>query len=150
MSRHGNLPDVTGKDWSSYEDRLGFYFEANDIADDTMGKRCVILLTSVGEQTYTLLRSLTSQRGPAGFSYGELCKILQSQSDQSTGDFVAELKNLARSCDCGQTKAAQLTAELILEENLGDLLVCAVADPVIQRRLLTHLRMATPRVSYTT
>ena len=33
MSRHGNLPEFTGKDWSSYQDRLGFYFEANDIDD---------------------------------------------------------------------------------------------------------------------
>ena len=157
MSRHGNLPEFSGKDWSSYEDRLGFYFEANDIADDAMGKRRAILLTSVGEQTYTLLRSLTSPRGPADFSYGELCKLLQShfqpkpntilqrynfystyrKSDQSIGDFVAELKNLARNCDFGHTKAgAQLTAELILEENLRDRLVCGVADPAIQRRLL--------------
>ena len=50
---------------------------------------------------------------------------------------MAELNNLASSCDFGQTKAgAQLTAELILEENLRDRLVCGVADPAIQRRLL--------------
>jgi len=42
------------------------------------------------------------------------------KTDQSIGDFLAELKYFARSCDFGQTKAgAQLTAELILEENLG-------------------------------
>ena len=50
---------------------------------------------------------------------------------------MAELNNLARSCDLCQTKAgAQLTAELILEENPRDRLVCGVADPAIQRRLL--------------
>jgi len=68
MSQHGNLPEFTGKD----------YFEANDIADDAMGKRRAILLTSGGEQTYTLLRTLTSPRGPADLSYGELCALLQS------------------------------------------------------------------------
>ena len=47
------------------------------------------------------------------------------------------MKHLASSCDFGQTKAgAQLTAELILEENLRDRLVCGVADPAITRRLL--------------
>ena len=59
------------------------------------------------------------------------------KKEQSIGDFVAELKNLARNCDFGQTKAgAQLTAQLILEENLRDRLVCGVADSAIQRRLL--------------
>ena len=59
------------------------------------------------------------------------------KKEQSIGDFVTELKNLARNCDFGQTKAgAQLTAQLILEENLRDRLVCGVADSAIQRRLL--------------
>ena len=44
----GNLPEFTGKDSSSYENRLGFYVEANGIADDAKGKRRAILLTSVG------------------------------------------------------------------------------------------------------
>ena len=56
------------------------------------------------------------------------------------GDFVAELKYLARSCEFGQTKSgAPLTAELILEENLRDRLVCGVADPAIQRWLLGEI-----------
>ena len=96
----------------------------------------------------------------ADLSYGELCTLLQShfqpkpntilqrynfystykKTDQSIGDLVAELKNMARSCDIGQTKVgAQLTAELILEENGRDWLVCGVADPAIKRRLLGNL-----------
>ena len=129
MSRHGNLLEFTGKDWSSYQDRLGFI----------------------------LMRSLASPRTPADLTYVELCQLLQThfepkpntilqrynfysahrKKEQSIGDFAAELKNLARNCDFGQTKAgAQLTARLILEENLMDRLVCGVADSAIQRRLL--------------
>ena len=96
-------------------------------------------------------------RTPADLTYVELCKLLQThfepkpstilqrynfysayrKKEQSIGDFVAELKNLARNCDFGQTKVdAQLTAQLILEENLRDRLVCGVADSAIRRRLL--------------
>ena len=126
MSRHGNLLEFTGKDWSSYQDRLGFYFEANDIDDDAAAsKRRAILLTAVGAETYSLLRSLASPRTPAELTYVELCKLQQThfepkpntilqrynfysayrKKEQSISDFVAELKNLARNCDFGQTKA---------------------------------------------
>ena len=152
MSRHRNLLEFTGKDWSSYQDRLGFYFEANDIDDAAASKRRAILLTAVGAETYTLLRSLASLRTPADLTYVELCQLLQThyepkpntilqrynfysayrKKEQSIGDFVAELKNLARNCEFG----AQLTAQLILEENLRDRLVCDVTDSAIQRRLL--------------
>ena len=149
------MPEFTGKDWSSYQDRLGFYFEANDIDDAAASKRRAILLTAVpvGAETYTFLRSLASPRTPADLTYVELCKLLQThfepkpntilqrynfysayrKKEQSISDFVDELKNLARNCDFGQTKVgAQLTAQLILEENLRDRLVCGVADSAIQ------------------
>ena len=31
MALHGTLPEFSGNDWLSYQERLGFYFEANDI-----------------------------------------------------------------------------------------------------------------------
>ncbi len=42
--------------------------------------------------------------------------------------FVAELRSLARDCDFGRA----------LEVNLRDKLVCAVADQVLQQKLLTE------------
>ena len=113
----------------------------------------------MGAGTYTLLRSLASPRTPADLTYVELCKLLQTyfepkpntilqrysfysayrKKEQSIGDFVAELKNLARNCVFCQTKAgAVCSAQLILEKNLSlrDRLICRVADSVIQRRLL--------------
>ena len=58
---------------------------------------------------------------------------------QPIKDFVAELNNLARNCEFGNTKpGVQLTVKLILEENLRDRLVCGVADMAVQRRLLSE------------
>ena len=51
MSLHGTLPELTGKDWSSYQVRLGFYFEANDIGNDAANKRRAILLSVVETET---------------------------------------------------------------------------------------------------
>ena len=31
MAMYGTLPKLSGKDWLSYVDRMGFYFEVNDI-----------------------------------------------------------------------------------------------------------------------
>ena len=159
MAVHGTLPEFSGKDWSSYMDRLGFYFEANDISADTnaVNKQRAILLSVIGTDTYTLLRSLTAPRKPAELTYKELCDLLSSHFEpkpnailqrynfystyrkqgQSVKDFVGELKGLARNCDFGKTSTGvNLTEKLILEENLRDRLVCGVADTAIQRRLL--------------
>ena len=115
------------------------------------------MLSVIGTDTYTLLRSLTAPRKPAELTYKELCDLLSSHFEpkpnailqrynfystyrkqgQSVKDFVAELKGLARNCDFGKTSTGvNLTEKLILEENLRDRLVCGVADTAIQRRLL--------------
>ena len=63
MAVHGTIPEFTGKDWLSYQERIGFYFEANDIACDSVTKttkRRAILLSVIGSDTYTLLRSLAN------------------------------------------------------------------------------------------
>ena len=58
---HGTLPEFSGKDWSSYVDRMGFYFEAKDI---DIPKRRAILFSVVGNEAYTLLRSLAAPGAP--------------------------------------------------------------------------------------
>ena len=58
MALHGTLPEFSGKDWSSYVDRMGFYFEANDIE---IPKRRAILLSVVGNET---LRCYAASRRP--------------------------------------------------------------------------------------
>ena len=129
------------------------------ISADTnaVNKQRAILLSVIGTDTYTLLRSLTAPRRPAELTYKELCDLLSSHFEpkpnatlqrynfysayrkqgKSVKDFVAELKGLARNCDFGKTSTGvNLTETLILEENLRDRLVFGVADTAIQRRLL--------------
>ena len=79
MAVHGTIPEFTGKDWLSYQERIGFYFEANDIACDSLTKttkRRAILLSVIGSDTYTLLRCLAAPKYPSDLSYVELCKLL--------------------------------------------------------------------------
>ena len=47
MALHGTLLKFSGKVWSSYVRRMGFYFEANDI---DIPKRRAIMLSVVGNE----------------------------------------------------------------------------------------------------
>ena len=73
MAVHGTLPEFSGKDWLSYQERLGFYFEANDIDTSAVTKQRAILLSVIGTDTYTLLRSLAAPKSPSELSYAQLC-----------------------------------------------------------------------------
>ena len=117
------------------------YFEGND---SDIPKRRAILLSVVGNETYTLLRSLAAPRAPGELTFEELCTLLAAHFEpklnailqsynfysayrtqgQPIKDVVAELKNLARNCEVGKTKpGVQLTEQLILEDNLRERLV---------------------------
>ena len=156
MAVHGTLPEFSGKDWLSYQERLGFYFEANDIDTSAATKQRAILLSVIGTDTYTLLRSLAAPKSPSELSYTQLCKLLADhfqpkpntilqrytfysafrKKGQSINEYVAHLKDLARTCEFGTTPPdVTLTQQIILEENLRDRLVCGIADTAIQRRL---------------
>ena len=58
MATHGSVSafDPSKEDWTSYEERLRYYFIANDVADGA--KKRSILLAACGAPTYKLIRSL--------------------------------------------------------------------------------------------
>ena len=69
--------------------------------------------------------------------YKDTIFIMHSGGKDSINDFVANLKDLARTCDFGATKSGEtLTQQMVLEDNLRDRFVCGIAEPAIQRRLL--------------
>lgn len=92
---------------------------ANDITDTV--KRKAILLSCCGPATYSLLRSLVSPETPGEKDYACLVKILKDHFNpkpseivqrfkfnariyypgESIAEYVAELKKLARDCNCG-------------------------------------------------
>ena len=76
MPIHGQIaafdPDL--ETWSSYSERLGHYFLANDIVD--ADKKKAILLTVCGPSTYQLLNSLLQPETPNDKSYVQLVELL--------------------------------------------------------------------------
>ena len=60
MALHSTLHDFSGKDWLSYQERFGFYFQANYIDYSAAVKQQEILLSAIGTDTYTLLHSLAA------------------------------------------------------------------------------------------
>ena len=67
--------DTNGKEsFPNYLERLEFYFIANDITDD--GKKKAMFLTSVGPDTYNLIRDLCTPGKPSDKSFADICKLV--------------------------------------------------------------------------
>ena len=133
-------------DWTLYIERLGQYFVANDVTEDT--KKVAILLTTMGSKAYELLHSLLAPEVPSSKKYDELTAVLQShlkpkplviaerfkfhhrnQHDGETvAQYMAELRRLSQHCDFKE----------YLSEALRDRLVCGLRSEAIQRRLLSE------------
>lgn len=63
------------EDFDCYIERLGMYFEANDIIDN---KKKSVFLSVVGAKYYKLLRSLCSPGAPASKTFEELVDTLKA------------------------------------------------------------------------
>ena len=66
--------NLTDGDFGEYYERLEQYFVANTIGDD--GQKTAIFITVIGDETYSLLRSLLAPTKPHTKSSGELTKVL--------------------------------------------------------------------------
>ena len=136
---------------SAYLERMTIYFSANDIAE---AKQAAVLLTVIGPQTYSLLRSLTAPDLPHDKAYAALSALLKShfepkplviaerfhfhrrnqRGDESTAIFVAELRRLSAYCEFGD-----------LDDALRDRLVCGLRNESIQKRLLSEANLTYQR-----
>ena len=65
--------DPKDGDFSEYMERLEQYYAANDVDD---AKKIAILLTSIGKETYSLLRSLVAPAKPKDKSYEDVVEVL--------------------------------------------------------------------------
>ena len=146
MATHGKMSyfDATKEKWTSYAERLDFYFEANNVT--VPEKKRAIFLTVCGPSTYDLLKSLLHPNNPKEKTYAELKECLEKHfdpkpssivqrfkfntrirnSDESVATYVANLRAIGEHCDFGDT----------LELMIRDRLVCGINDTRIQRRLL--------------
>lgn len=128
--------------WEHYTERLGHYFDANGIGDESPGnkaKRRAILLSVCGTKTYKLMCNLLAPAEPGEKLYQELVKLIQDHLAPKPSEivqrffwqFVAVLRNLAEHCEYGDT----------LDTMLRDRIVCGVWDEKIQRRLLVEKKL---------
>ena len=138
--------DKEKEDWSSYVERLEFFFEANSIED--VNKRKAILLSSCGAATYKLFKGLTAPEKPREKAFAVLIELMKNHQEpqpnpiaerfkfntrdrkvgEKVSDYVAELRRLTEFCDYGAT----------LGNMLRDRLVCGIKHECIQQRLLAQ------------
>ena len=157
MAVYGKIDEfnLENGDWVEYEDRLEQYFIANNLdgTDEAdLNKKKAILLSSVGSETYSLVRKLCAPVKPAAKTFAELCQLLKDHQNpkpsvimqrfrfntrvrkqgETIAAYVAELRKLCEHCD--------YPADMI-EEMLRDRLVCGVNNDQIQRRLLAESKL---------
>lgn len=145
---HGSVIafDQTKDDWTSYSERLGHYFIANDVATDA--KKRSILLSECGPATYKLLRSLVGAERLTTDSYADLVTALKSHYDPKPSVIVQRYKFNSRNRPQGESVAKYVAALRSLAEHfnyadvlndmLRDRLVCGVNHEKIQQRLLAE------------
>lgn len=145
-----NKFDPRTQTWEDYIEVMGHYFRANDITEGE--KKRAILLATVGEKTYALIKSLCHPMSPAEKSFKELVKLVQDhrtpkpseivqrykfhtrmrKEGETVQEYVAELRSLSKYCNFGDT----------LNTMLRDKLVVGVNDDQIQKKLLGETTLA--------
>ena len=87
MATHGSVSafDPSKEDWTSYEERLRYYFVANDVTDGA--KKRSILLAACGAPAYKLIRSLVQAEKLDSTPYEDLVKIVKNHYDPKPGSY---------------------------------------------------------------
>ena len=86
--------DEKTETWEYYTERLGHYFDANAIDDESPGdkaKRRVILLSVCGSKTYKLMCDLLAPAKPGEKSYQELVKLIQNHLAPKPSEIVQKV-----------------------------------------------------------
>ena len=162
MPTYGFIEKFSGKgeEFDTYLERLDFYFTANDLAEITpaagnddavaarLEKRKSILLSVIGPDTYSLLRTLCAPTRPADKTFKQITDILKEHFSPKPSEVVCRFKFHTRSRQPGESVAAFMSELRRLAEHcnfnnyltdmLRDRLVCGIADERVQRLLLTE------------
>ena len=162
MPTYGFIEKFSGKgeEFDTYLERLDFYFIANDLGEIVptennedavaarLEKRKSILLSVIGPDTYSLLRTLCAPTRPAEKTFKEITDILKEHFSPKPSEVVCRFKFHTRTRQQGESVAAFMSELRKLAENcnfnnyltdmLRDRLVCGIADERVQRLLLTE------------
>ena len=77
------------------------FFDANKIEEPE--RKRAILLSSVGSQTYSLIRNLLSPAKPGGKSYDDLVNLLKEHFNPKSNEIVQRFKLFSRARQSGET-----------------------------------------------
>ena len=90
MSAFGTITEFNPKgDWSSYKERLEFYFEANNISEEEK-KRAVFF--RLWARKHELVRGLIAPRKPKELVYDNIVKELDTHFTPSVNVIVERFK----------------------------------------------------------
>lgn len=86
MALIGEIPKFYSAhdDWQVFTERLEQFFEINDVAED---KKRAILITSISDDVYKLLRDVCHPVLPKNKTFDELCELLNKQFVVKTSVF---------------------------------------------------------------
>ncbi|XP_037505702.1 uncharacterized protein LOC119382034 [Rhipicephalus sanguineus] len=113
------IEPFSGKNWSSWIQRLTFYFVANDVCDEQ--KKRALLLTLCGADTFETACALVAPKTPGEVGYADIVALLQKHFDprpselysryvfqrrdqrpeESISNYVAALRSLSADCNFG-------------------------------------------------
>ncbi|KAK8786808.1 hypothetical protein V5799_023413 [Amblyomma americanum] len=125
---HGAVEPFNGKNWSSWIQRLTFYFVANDVSNEA--KKSALLLTLCGTDTFETACALVAPKTPEEVSYQNLVTLLQKHFDsrpselysrcvferrdqlpeESISSYVAALGGLTADCNFGGLTTTSATS----------------------------------------
>ena len=150
MAMHGKMSpfDATKDSWTSYIERLKFYFKANGINDGDVQK--AIFITVIGAHTYELLKSLLHPKSPQEddvtlksmtdklrdhFS-PKPSPIMQRykfhtrvrKPDETIATYVAELRSIGEHCDFGESLNAMIRDGLVYAINNTRIQCCLLQE----------------------
>ncbi|XP_037508201.1 uncharacterized protein LOC119383993 [Rhipicephalus sanguineus] len=122
------IEPFSGKNWSSWIQRLTFYFVANDVCDEQ--KKRALLLTLCGADTFETACALVAPKTPGEVGYADIVALLQKHFDprpselysryvfqrrdqrpeESISNYVAALRSLSADCNFGVPATTSVTS----------------------------------------
>ncbi|XP_037518126.1 uncharacterized protein K02A2.6-like [Rhipicephalus sanguineus] len=122
------IEPFSGKNWSSWIQRLNFYFVANDVCDEQ--KKRALLLTLCGADTFETACALVAPKTPGEVGYADIVALLQKHFDprpselysryvfqrrdqrpeESISNYVAALRSLSADCNFGVPATTSVTS----------------------------------------
>ena len=128
-------------DWVQYIEHMEHYFLANEITD--VSKQRSILIISMGQKAYKILRNIVAPNKPIDVSFKNLVSVMTSHFSPPPSEIVQRFRFNSRVRKQGETVAAYIAELRALSKycNYGDTL-----DSMLRDRLVCGQRCSNSKV----